>query len=205
MRAPWLLLAALAAAQQEVCDFPPVADDAPCAAFNDVVIVFDASMKSAEQDAALTVLLRTIVDAYSLGSSDGPRIALIQFNDAATVIQPFTTARDSIHTALDVRDPSVGNTCAACGLTAAQALLDDVNGGGRAGARHVVILLVDGASVSCPFSRPASPQPSRTPSIFPISNVPSLARHLQCSRVCARVGRPSWAAIPVPWASRRMT
>ena len=154
MRAVWLLLlvaparVSAPAAQQEVCDFTPAAGDTPCAAENDVVILFDASMKSAAEDAALTILLRTIVDAYSLGTADGPRIALIAFNQGATVIQPFTTARDSIHTALDVRDASVGNTCAACGLTAAQALLDN---SGRADVRHVVILLLDGESVRCSF------------------------------------------------------
>ena len=144
----WLaLLFLVAVAAQdgtEVCDSVAPPDSRPCGALVDVVIAFDSSMKSEADDQALGSLLLTIVNSYDLNGGDGPRIALVAFNDAATVIQPFTNLRAPVHAALNVRDPSVGNTCTTCALSRAQQLLETE---GRANVRHVIILLSDGPSV----------------------------------------------------------
>ena len=108
----WLLFSSLVGAQ-ELCDRPQPAASAACAASVDVAIVFDASMKSAADDAAMDSLLHTIVNSYALDSG-GPRLALVSFANSATLLQPLTHSSVALSTAIDSRDASAGNTCSAC-------------------------------------------------------------------------------------------
>ena len=140
-----------AVAAQEDCSVGkgPPPENPPCAAAQDVVVAFDASLKDliAGGDADLTVLLNTIVDAYAVenASPTSPKMALVAFRNEAEVIQDLTSDRTALLTAVANRAASSGNTCTFCGLEKAQEVL---TASGRLTARKVILLIIDGEAVS---------------------------------------------------------
>ena len=140
---------------QEVCDGWVPSANAPCTAGHEVIIAFDASMKSADADAALDRLLHSLIGSYNLdGSSNGPRVGLVAFGNEATLLQPLTSNVSELTAAVVARSPSGGNTCTVCGLQLAQQALSDTS---RAGKRRVVYLLSDGRAVSACLHANVSP------------------------------------------------
>ena len=142
---------------QEVCDGWSPSANAPCNAGHEVIIAFDASMKSSDADAALDRLLHSLVGSYDIdGSSNGPRVGLVAFGNEATLLQPLTSNVGELTAAIVARSPSGGNTCTVCGLQLAQQILTDTS---RTGKRRVVFLLSDGRAVSAYLNANVSPTP----------------------------------------------
>ena len=168
---------------QEVCDGWVPSANAPCTAGHEVIIAFDASMKSADADAALDRLLHSLIGSYNLdGSSNGPRVGLVAFGNEATLLQPLTSNVSELTAAVVARSPSGGNTCTVCGLQLAQQALSDTS---RAGKRRVVYLLSDGRAVSACLHAMSAPPPCVTARHASVSCTDSAWR--RSSRSCRSI------------------
>ena len=157
-----LLLAIVATRGQitETCDGPVAAPaaDAPCAAYQDVVIAYGAHQNEAHEDDELKAFLLRLVGAYDLSASpNGPRIGLAPGSATAGVEERFdwtdvggndlTSDLTSDAASLNGKIngfTSSGDPCGSCSIEVAMNML----AGARTGVRKVILYVSDDVSVS---------------------------------------------------------
>lgn len=156
----------------------------PCRQPQDIVIVFDASVKSASSvDASVNAALTELVGKLSCPDS-ATQIALVAFagspsectppSDCTTVLAGLTSDASTLTAAIAGRGASEGKRCTSCGIETALQLLSS----GRAAAGATVLLLTNGAqtvggggeggnaankAVLLLVSAPLKPHPSPSP------------------------------------------